>query len=144
MILSFASYGEVNILENGDISTSACVYGRGQGAITLARNDAAAELGRFIKGNKILDFGDDSESFDSSLGQVYNSSRNNILEGLNSGRIQLELGQPYLQGSDTCLEVAINVKKATGNSTARDSLEWQSDSPTVTVTVVGEGWSALN
>jgi hypothetical protein len=141
MILSFASYGEVNIVENGDISTSACVHGRGEGAITQARNDAAAELGRFIKGNKTLAFGDDSESFNASLGQVYSSARDSILEGLNSGRMQLELGQPYLRGSDTCLDVAINVKKTMGSSTASDSLEWQDDSSTVTVTVAGEGWS---
>ena len=141
LLLSFASYGDVKVLDNGDLSTAACAYGRGQSAITQASNDAAAELGRFIKGNKVLDFGDDSESFESSLGQVYRRSRVNILEGLSAGGMQLDLGQPYLQGSDTCVKVAINVKSTIGTSNTSDSLEWQDDSPTVTVTVVGEGWS---
>lgn len=129
------------VLDNGDISTSACAYGRGQAAITQAQNSAAAELSRFIKGNKTLEFGDDSESFESSLAQVYSNSRDTILEGLNSGRMQFTIGQPYLQGSDTCLVVAVNVKKSLSSSNTPDSLEWQDDSSTVTVTVIGEGWS---
>lgn len=141
MLLSFASYADVNISENGDISTSSCAYGRGQSAITQASDNAAAELGLFIKGNKTLDFGDAKESFDSNLGLIYNRSRNSILEGLNSGVLQLELGQPYLQGSDTCLKVALNVKKPISSANDDGSLGWQDDSPTVTVTVVGEGWS---
>ncbi|TWX56859.1 hypothetical protein [Colwellia hornerae] len=141
LLLSFASYGDVMVLDNGDISTSACAYGRGQAAITQAQNSAAAELSRFIKGNKTLEFGDDSESFESSLAQVYSNSRDTILEGLNSGRMQFTIGQPYLQGSDTCLVVAVNVKKSLSSSNTPDSLEWQDDSSTVTVTVIGEGWS---
>ena len=141
LLLSFASYGEIKVLDNGDIKTAACAYGRGQGVITQARNAAVAEIGLYIKGNKILGFGENSEDFESSLNNIYTSSRDTILEGLSSGRMKIDLGQPYLQGSDTCIVVAINVKGAVASSNANDALEWQDESSTVTVTVVGEGWA---
>ncbi|MBA6389917.1 hypothetical protein H4J38_03885 [Colwellia sp. BRX10-3] len=141
MLLSFASYGEVKVLDNGNISTSACAYGRGQGAITQASNNAALELAQFIKGNKTLAFGDHSESIESNLDQVYSRSRDTIIEGLSNGGMRLDLGQPYLQGNDTCLSVAINVEQTIEHANTDDALEWKDDSSTVTVTVVGEGWS---
>lgn len=141
ILFSFASYGEVKVLDNGNISTSACAYGRGQGAVTQASNAAAAELARFIQGNKTLAFGADSETISSGLNQAYSRSRDSMLEGLSRGGMQLDLGQPYLQGNDTCLTVAINVEQSVDLANADDDLEWQDDSSTVTVTVVGEGWS---
>ncbi len=141
LLFSFASYGEVTVLKDGSMSTTACAYGRGKAAITQASDNAAAELGRFIKGNKLLDFGDDSESIDESLNQVYTSSRSNILEGLSNGRMQLDLGQSYIQGNDTCIKVAINIHQTPQSNGDDDLLEWDDDNPTVTVTVIGEGWS---
>ncbi|MCJ8296667.1 MAG: hypothetical protein MJK15_19915 [Colwellia sp.] len=73
LLLSFASYGEIKVLDNGDIKTAACAYGRGQGVITQARNAAVAEIGLYIKGNKILGFGENSEDFESSLNNIYTS-----------------------------------------------------------------------
>ncbi|MDP7591618.1 MAG: hypothetical protein QF552_02765 [Litorilituus sp.] len=141
LLISFASFSEVAVLKDGNISTSACAYGRGQGAITQASDNAAAELGRFIKGNKLLDFGDNKESIDVNLNQVYSTYRSNILEGLSNGRMQLDLGQPYIQGNDTCIEVALNIHHFPQENGDNDSLEWDDDNPTVTVTVIGEGWS---
>jgi len=138
---SFVSNAEVEILKDGNIRTTVCAYGRGQSAITQASDNAAAELGRFIKGNKTLSFGDDNEEINLSINQVYSFSRSNILEGLSNGRLQLNVGQPYIQGNDTCIEVAIDTQIPLQNNPSDDLLEWNDDEPTVTVTVIGEGWS---
>lgn len=141
LFFSFASAAEVTVLKDGNISTTACAYGRGQAAITQASDNAAAELSRFIKGNKILDFGDDSETVNVNLNQVYSTSRSSILEGLSSGRMQLDIGRPYLQGNDTCIEVALDTQTPPQSQDSNDSFDWNDDNPTVTVTVIGEGWS---
>jgi len=141
LFFSFSSVAEVTVLKDGNISTTACAYGRGQAAITQASDNAAAELGRFIKGNKVLDFSDDSETVNVNLNQVYSASRNSILEGLSNGRMQLDLGSPYLQGNDTCIDVALDIQNPPQSNDSDDFLEWNDDNPTVTVTVIGEGWS---
>jgi hypothetical protein len=141
LLLSCTSHAEVAVLKDGNISTTACAYGRGQTAVTQASNSATAELGLFIKGNKLLNFSDDSENIDVNLNQVYSTSRSNILEGLSNGRMQLDLGQPYIQGNDTCLEVTINIHQIPQDNADDDLLIWDDDKPTVTVTVIGEGWT---
>lgn len=139
--ISFTSVAEVIVLKDGNISTTACAYGRGQSAITQASDNAAAELGRFIKGNKVLDFGDDSETVNVNLNHVYSTSRSSILEGLSNGGMQLDLGRPYIQGNDTCIDVALDIQTPSQSNDNDDLLDWNDDNPTVTVTVIGEGWS---
>lgn len=141
LFFSFASIAKVTILIDGNISTTSCSYGRGQAAITQASDNATAELGRFIKGNKVLDFGDYSETVNVNLNQVYNTSRSSILEGLSNGRMQLEIGSSFIQGNDTCVEVTINTQNPPQSDDNEDLLELNDDNPTVTVTVIGEGWS---
>lgn len=140
LLTSIECFAKVSISSEGDVSTSVCVYGRGQSALTQARDNASAELLLFIKGNKVLNFGDESENYDSNLNQLYSRSRDSILEGLASGGMKLQLGKPYLQGNDTCLEVAININDVKGHVNDKGDTKWQDGSPTVTVTVVGEGW----
>ncbi|MEY8214439.1 MAG: hypothetical protein RPR97_08150 [Colwellia sp.] len=143
LLFSFSSYAEITVLKDGKISTTACAYGRGQSAITQASNNAAAELGQFIKENKLLDFGDNSESVEVNMNQVYSTSRTSILEGLSNGRMQLDLKQPYIQGNDTCIAVDLNIRNPPEINNSDDFLEWNDDKPTVTVTVIGEGWSKV-
>jgi len=138
---SFVSYAEVEILKDGNISATNCAYGRGQVAITQASDSATAKLEQFIKVNKSLDFGDNNENINIDLNQIYSTSRSNILEAFSNGVMPLDIGKSYLQGNDTCINVAINIQNSPETNNSDDFLEWDDEQPTVTVIVIGEGWS---
>lgn len=140
LLFSFASYAEIKVLKDGNINATDCAYGRGQAVITQASDNATAELERFIKENKLLNFDNDGDNIDINLSQIYNTSRGSILEGFINGEIQLDISKPYLQGNDTCIVVAINIQNPPETNSSDEFLEWNNDKPTVTVIVIGEGW----
>lgn len=144
LLASFASYADVEVKENGEIGTTACAYGRGQIAIVDARNTAIQELATFVSGTKSLAFTSNEQSLDTSISTAYSNNRDSLLEGLQTGGLRIDVGSPYLEGSDTCLYVTLDVTQENNSTSDDDELTWDNDSPTVTVTVVGEGWPEKN
>lgn len=144
LLASFASYADVKIKENGEIGTTDCAYGRGQVAIVDARNSAMQQLAAFVSGTKSLAFTSNEQSLDTNISAAYSNNRDSLLEGLQTGGLRIDVGSPYLEGSDTCIYVSLDVTQKNNSTSDNDELIWDNDNPTVTVTVVGEGWPENN
>ncbi|MFQ3277863.1 MAG: hypothetical protein ACI8SC_000836 [Colwellia sp.] len=144
LLASTASYADVEVKENGEIGTTACVYGRGQVAIIDARNTAIQELASFVSGTKSLSLTSNEQSLDTVINSAYKNNRHDLLEGLQAGSLHVDVASPYLEGSDTCLHVSLDVTQEISSASDESELIWDDNSPTVTVTVVGEGWPENN
>lgn len=144
LLASAVSYADVEVKENGEIGTTVCAYGRGQAAIVDARNTAIQALASFVSGTKSLSFKSNEQALDTAINSTYQNNRESLLEGLQAGSLRIDSKPPYLEGSETCLYVSLDVTQESESASDNDELTWGNDSPTVTVTVVGEGWPENN
>lgn len=144
LLASTTCYAEVEVKKNGEIGTTACAYGRGQTAIVDAKNVAIQELAIFISGTKSLAFTNNDQALDTAINSTYQNNREDLLEGLQTGNLRIDTNPPYLEGSETCLYVSLDTSQEAKSAADNDELIWDNDSPTVTVTVVGEGWPENN
>ncbi len=137
--LSFSVIAEITVLEDGRLETEVCAYGRGTTAISSAKAQAASELASFIKGNKSLNLNSsnsDANVENDELNQMYESSREQLLEGIQQQALMIDTSPPRLQGNDTCITATLGLNAAI----EKESISWDDSSQEIAVAVIGEGW----
>ncbi|MCL1077294.1 hypothetical protein D5R81_04750 [Parashewanella spongiae] len=137
--LSFAVSAEVIVLEDGRLETQACAYGRGTTAISSAKAQAASILAEFIKGNKSLNLNSSSSDVsivNDDVHRLYESNREQLLEGIQHQALMIDTSSPRLEGNDTCVTatLALNTKAKI------QPVKWDDAAQQIAVTVIGEGW----
>ncbi|MCL2916288.1 hypothetical protein L2725_21365 [Shewanella corallii] len=137
LCLPLSAMAGVVVNSQGQLEVEACAYGRGQVAIAGARDMAAAELAEFVRGAKVLEQVSGAEYLSEADREFYRSERQVLLQGLSAGAIPLSIGSPRIQGGETCVPVYMALEHASDGE-----LVWDDESPTATVTVMGEGWPA--
>ncbi len=133
----------IDIGINGALSVENCVYGRGQSAITMARNQGLSEIAQFLKGPVIqqlrssrqtISTTDGGELSDSAAGVLQQQSEY-VASGQDIRQLRFETSQPRLMGSETCITVTLVPEPPpTGGGAGSEG-----ESGSVTVVVSGRG-----
>jgi len=140
-----AHASSISFNSNADITVQACAYGRGAAAIAQAEAQAAAELAAFVKGPALLQLNEVADSLTTTSAaeatQWVQSLQEASQSGITVANLFVQSGQPWLQGSDTCVSMTLVRGTDVGGADALDGeIVWDDASREVAVVVNGEGW----
>lgn len=112
-----------------------CGYGRGALAIEEAKAEGLNNLRLFLQGENSFSLStDDMALVDEHFSQ---SSREMLANGIASGVVRAEFGEPEIYGDDTCITVKLAPTMASPQSGQGD-IAWE-DELSESVVVIGEG-----
>lgn len=140
LLMSSVAAASVNVTSQGDIVTEQCVYGRGAMAIGEAEAKGAAAIGSFISQLRVLGITQVSDRLNTATNEWLNELSELSQSGLQVGNLPLQIGNPRLQGSDTCVMVTLAQGVLPEKTGSLDNVAWDDLSQDVTVIVIGEGW----
>ncbi len=136
LLLVAPSWADVTVTADGMISADACAYGRGQAAISAARDNAAADIAQFLQGSNMLSLTDNAQQLDSYLSSLSKQQKQVMIAGVKSGAMPLQQSAPSYSGNDTCMTVTLDPRA----KAAESDPQWQEQASDISVTVDGEGW----
>ena len=129
---------QLDVLLSGDIQVERCAYGRGTRAVEQAKADALAQISRSVESGQVLQYAQSLEQMDTATMEWLQQLSSMAQEGIDLRGLKTQLSTPRLMGSDTCVTLTLARQALTDSNTDAD---WDAATPTVSVTVSGEGWA---